>query len=249
MIRNSACFLQLTIQLVYTFVPSTNLMTKKLFIIITMICAPFFSKAQQTDTAFIRYVNWTTLNANVSYYRLKNEKTSRPVELKPLYIYYPRTQQYEAIKNTQPLAITPAELKELTLSDYFSKAKGEYLLKINSKIYYKTMPSLLAKISVRPKQMDEKSMGSLMNKLKKEPFVERITIQRFPTNNLNTLMHQDQKTVVILVKLKPAYRNLKSVKSICGQLKQQPDVADAVFFDWLDTPSDTETIYLLSHKF
>ena len=92
------------------------------------------------DTAFIKHIHWKALNADVSWYPLKKTQASRPIELKPLYVYYPKSKRFEAINNSQSVSITPAELKELILSDYFTGAAGDYLLKIDSKIYYKTKP-------------------------------------------------------------------------------------------------------------
>ena len=206
-----------------------------------------------TDTTFIKSIKWDSLNKFVDFHILrkgnKTTDTNFHFNAKTIAAYHYYNNQFDPTIETTELNFNPGELKELILTDSFSDRKNfECLLRINSHIGYSYRPDLLQTVIVKTKDMSDKNIKRVVTDLKKENFVQEIKIELEKQTSLDTLLNNTTKIVLIKIKLKPEYSNLRSINEVCDQLKKRIDVDQAFFTDFFTGFNEMEIIYHLKSR-
>jgi hypothetical protein len=206
------------------------------------------------DTTVLKSIQWRSLNAYVSYHIIKGgvetADTNIHDTLKLFAVYQQFGHRYDTTVQRETTHANPNELKKLIMSDIFSRKKSlDCLLKINSNIIYQYKSGLLKIITIIPKDATSKGVYSLTAKLKKEPFVDSITvkIERHridPSDKLTQIMKTGLKTN-LRVKLKSSYWALPKPKDICSKLKEWPEIDNAIYVSMFTSPYETDMFWRL----
>lgn len=186
-------------------------------------------KTRYSDTAFFKKVNYLKLNKLVSYHIIKNGKIVSKLDLlytiQPIAVYNYYYHRYDVAKNEKPIHAKPKDMERFILSNRFSNREGfNGLFKINSKIEVIYKPFLLKKLTVFPISNDAKNINLLINKLKRESFVNNLVLDTLKPTSIDTLFHSLKKNIVIRIKLKPEYWSIEKIRGITEQLNKWPDI-------------------------
>jgi hypothetical protein len=181
------------------------------------------------DTLFIKNANYQKLNKYISYHAIKEGKyTTNPklmCKLRLVAIYHYRKNSYEVVKNDKAVTCKPGDIKQFTQSDKFANRDGfAGIFKINSQMEFVLKPGILKQLTICPKENNTKSIGLLMEKLRKQDFVSSISLDTLKDNPLAKLTGNKKPLVYIKVKLKPQYCNVKRLDGITRQLDTWKDV-------------------------
>jgi hypothetical protein len=213
------------------------------------------SYAVQTkpDSLFYKNTKYQKLNRFVSYHVITEGKhTGSPrlmYTLKMIAIYNYGNHRYEVIKKDKEVDGKLSDIRQFILSNKFGNREGfEGLFKINSEILYVLKPYMLKRITVFPKNNEVNVSGVLIKKLKKESFINRMSLDSFKLNAFDTLNHNKKRRVFIKLEVKSKYWHIDSLKAMSSRLKKWPDISDAVYVDLFTGINKTDNFWEIKSK-
>ena len=207
------------------------------------------------DTSLLKTIKWDSLNENIQYHFTRNANKSADsntyysIKLLALYQYLECNYEYPTIDtgtilNPKPdtaIILNANQLNEFIMSDFF-KGKNDFecLLKVNSKIGFKSRPDLLEWFLIFPDNSNDKDVMKLISELKKQRF----------TNNANLIT---QESVLgsgvrkaIRVNLKPNYFGLLFRKEIEDSIFNKYGKIDLQWADFYTGYNEQDLFYSIT---
>ncbi len=205
------------------------------------------------DTSLLKTIKWDSLNENVQYHfiRNNNKKLNTNYSVKLIAIYQYLGCNYElptkdtgTILDHKPdtaIILNDKQLKELITSDFF-KNMGDFecLLKVNSKIGFKSRPDLLTWFLIFSNDSDNKKLMKLISELNKERFTENTKI----ITHKSILGSEDTKA--IRVNLKSNYLGLAFRKEIEDSIFNKYGKIDLKWADFFTGYNEQDLFYRIS---
>ena len=203
------------------------------------------------DTSYLKTVKWNTLNHFVKYYFATNNPTissdtALTYSIKAIAYVNTATHVFKYAAGDSTI-IKAGQIKNVILDDTFNNcANMDGLFKINSEVAYRTNPAILGTVYARLTASTKKTAAPIIARLKKENFVSGITVAAAKDTTIDSLTHSPKKGVLLKIHLKPTYRDLQNVRTVCTQLKEQHGVANVFFVDSYTGANERETYYRVS---